>query len=78
MFAVVADAVIAAKRAGKPLMGAMFWNAAYGGEGRSIAAALALILFGPASCARSCNIQDQMHVCILILATTALNTCHDD
>lgn len=30
--AVVADAVIAAKRAGRPLMGAMLWNAAFGGK----------------------------------------------
>lgn len=28
VFAVVADALIASKRAGKPLMAALFWNAA--------------------------------------------------
>lgn len=43
VFAVVADAVIAAKRAGRPLMGAMFWNAAYGGKRQKPAAEHGLI-----------------------------------
>lgn len=33
VLAVVADALIAAKRAGKPLMGAWLWQAATPGEG---------------------------------------------
>jgi hypothetical protein len=32
VFAVVADALIAAKRAGTPLMAALFWNAAAPGQ----------------------------------------------
>ena len=32
VFSVVFDKLIEAKRAGKPFMGAMFWNAALSGE----------------------------------------------